>query len=118
MEEQISIYVDGAGRYILGIEIASDNDNTIRVKNPALIVINTGANGQIQIQTIPFFFRELTAPGCDRCIWDFPKNNCAKATSIELSEQLKKQYYNAVNPPQAQVQQASEQIKVVKLFDE
>lgn len=118
MDEQISIYVDGAGRYVLGIEIASDDANSIRIKNPALIVINTGANGQVQIQTIPFFFKELTAPGCNTCIWDFPKNNCTRATSIQLSEQLKKQYYNAVNPPQTPPQQVGEQVKTVKLFDE
>lgn len=119
MQEQIDLYVDGAGRYVLGVEMPSPhNANILRIKNPALITINSGANGQIQIQTIPFFFKELTLSDGGDCIWDFPKGNCAKATTIKLSDQLKRQYYNAVNSPPQVPQQTIEQPKTVKLFDE
>lgn len=114
MNEQVKLFVDNAGRYVLGV-ITAEVGDVLTVKNPALVVVNAGANGQIQIQTIPFFFKELTK-GTDDTYWEFFKKNCAIATQIDLSDQIITQYYNAVLNKQ-QTQQ-TQQTKVVKLFDE
>ena len=112
MNENIRLFVDGAGRYVLGV-ITAETENILTVKNPALVVVNVGSNNQIQIQTIPFFFKELTT-GTDDTYWEFFKNNCAIATQIGLNENIISQYYNAISTKQQQQQQP----KVVKLFDE
>lgn len=113
MNEKLRLIVDGAGRYILGVIINNDNDDDMFyvVKNPALIVVNTGVNGQIQIQTIPFFFRELTK-NTDDTFWYFSKSVCAIAMQIELNDQLIQQYINATSQKQTELP------KTVKLFDE
>ena len=114
MSDKVSLIVDGAGRYVLGVITAYGKEH-LTVKNPALIIVNAGPDGKIQIQTIPFFFKELTN-GNDDTVWEFSRNNCAIATEINLSEQIINQYYNAVQPKQ--IQQTQTQQKIVKLFDE
>lgn len=120
MEEQISLFVDNAGRYILGvIECYTPDNKFMMVKNPAIIVVNQGQNGQIQIQTIPYFFKELLAPGVEKTTWKFPVRSTAICTNSgeNLSEALKAQYHKAVNSVAPQ-QQSVQPPKVVKLFDE
>jgi len=119
MEEQISLFVDNAGRYILGvIECYTPDNKFMMVKNPAIIVVNQAQNGQVQIQTIPYFFKELLAPGVEKTTWKFPVRSTTVCIDggVNLSDALKAQYQKAVSPvvPQQQVQQP----KVVKLFDE
>ena len=114
MEETISLFIDGAGRYILGV-IQSQTEVSLTVKDPAIIVVNAGPNGQVQVQTIPLFFRELIDPSQQSTTWDFPINNCVLSHGAKLSDQLIAQYRRAINPPQQpQVQQP----QTVKLFDQ
>lgn len=116
MEETISLFIDGAGRYILGV-ILSQNDVSLTVKNPAIIVVNAGPNGQVQVQTIPLFFKELIHPSQDSTVWDFPITNCVLSHGAKLSEQLIAQYSRAINPPPPPSQTA-QQPQTVKLFDQ
>lgn len=117
MEEQIRLFVDSAGRYILGvIENITPDGKVMFVKNPAIIVVNQGANGQIQIQTIPYFFKELLAPDVTNTVWKFNTKTCTMCTEGEISEALKAQYQKAIASVAPQQQNA--QPKVVKLFDE
>ena len=117
MEEQISIFIDGAGRYILGV-IMSQSDVSLTVKNPAIIVVNAGPNGQVQVQTIPLFFKELIHPSQETTIWDFPINSCVLSHGAKLSDQLIAQYHRAINPPPQVQPQGQTQPQTVKLFDQ
>lgn len=117
MEEQIKLFVDSAGRYILGvIQNTTPDGKVMFVKNPAIIVVNQGANGQIQIQTIPYFFKELLAPEVVNTTWKFNTKTCTFCTEGAISDALKAQYLKAIVPVAPQQQDA--QPKVVKLFDE
>lgn len=115
--DTLSLFVDGAGRYILGvIENITPDGKTMFVKNPAIIAVNTGPNGQIQIQTIPFFFKELLAPNVEKTVWKFNIKSCTICTQGDISEALKAQY-NSVIASLSQAPQNNAP-KTVKLFDE
>jgi hypothetical protein len=115
--DKLSLFVDGAGRYILGvIEYISEDGKRMHVKNPAIIAVNTGPNGQVQIQTIPYFFKELLAPNVEKTVWDFNLKSCTICTRGDISDALKAQYNSVIasmtQPPQNNAP------KTVKLFDE
>ena len=55
----VTTFVDHIGRVILG-EVVSDTKDTLNIKNPAIVHIGQNPQtGQIQVQTIPYFFREF-----------------------------------------------------------
>ena len=51
-------FIDNAGRTIFG-EVAEENDISIAVKNPVMIMVNQQQNGQMAVQLFPLFFQEL-----------------------------------------------------------
>tara|TARA_R110000787_G_scaffold286340_1_gene404263 strand:- start:5546 stop:5938 length:393 start_codon:yes stop_codon:yes gene_type:complete len=58
-KDNLVIFTDTIGRLIVG-ETVSDESNTLVVKNPAMVnIIPNSQNGQIQVQTMPFFFPEF-----------------------------------------------------------
>ena len=118
MEEQITLFTDNTGRYILGVvDFVTPDGKQMVVKNPALIVVIQGANGQVQIQTIPYFFKELLATNTTVTKWSFNKKTCAICTTGEISDALKAQYYKAISNGD-QEQKTQTETKIVKLFDD
>lgn len=124
----ISTFVDHIGRVILG-EVVSDSKETLKVKNPAIIHIGQQPQtGQLQVQTIPFFFREFVSSKAQKegTVWSFNKDSVVVG-EVDLDERLIEQYERIFtnNPlPQApQVnpvgkQSANNKAEIIKLFDD
>ena len=62
-DKNLTVFVDTVGRTIMG-EVVKDSKTTIELKNPAILHVQPNAQtGQIQVQLIPFFFKEFASGG-------------------------------------------------------
>ena len=110
----IIVFVDNVGRTVLGT-LASSSETFIAVKNPAVINVVPGQNGQLQVQVIPLFFTEFVSAATRTAgtTWVYNTNSIALAQNLELTEQLLEQYTKIFNPAPAIV---TPDAPVVKLF--
>jgi hypothetical protein len=118
----LKIFVDQVGRTVIG-ELNKETDTCIELKNPCTIFVQPNETGQLQVQTVPMFFREfLTVEGRETgTLWTFNKNNIVQSTCADhLDEKLINQYNAIITTfEQADVQTESDDgPEVVKLFDD
>ena len=120
----LKIFVDSVGRTIIG-EVVEDTDVALKVKNPCTIFVQPNDQGQLQVQTVPMFFREcLTPEGRDAgTTWVFNKATIVDSDCADhLDGKLKTQYdtiITTLTAPDAQVNvDSSDEPEVVKLFDD
>ena len=103
--------------------MSEETDATVVLKNPCTIFVQPNETGQLQVQTVPMFFREfLTVEGREAgTFWTFNKNNIVQSTcAAHLDEKLINQYNAIITTfEQADVQTESDDgPEVVKLFDD
>lgn len=117
----LKILVDHVGRTIIG-ELVEDTDSTIVLKNAATIYVQPNETGQLQVQTIPLFFKEfLTLDGRETGVsFTFNKDTIIDTTAASvLDNKLVNQYTKIVeNLTAPDEPAASDSGEVVKLFDE
>lgn len=120
----LKIFVDSVGRTIIG-EVVENTDTALQVKNPCTIFVQPNEQGQLQVQTVPMFFREfLTPEGRDAgTTWTFNKATIVDSDCADhLDGKLKTQYdtiITTLTAPDAQVDMdSSDEPEVVKLFDD
>lgn len=113
----ITTFVDHIGRTLLG-EIVDDSPTHLTVKNPAIIHVQPTPNGQLNVQTIPFYFREFISDKNKNSgtTWKFNKENLVIGVDIENDSRLVDQYKKLFAPVAAGP--ATDDQKVIKLFDE
>jgi len=127
MSKNITTFVDQIGRVIIG-ETVEDTKDKLKVKNPAIIHIGQNPQtGQLQVQTIPYFFREFIAQSQQKegSTWTFLKNNIVVGET-EIDERLIEQYdrlssatvTSAPVPATATGTQKPNKAEVIKLFDD
>lgn len=120
---KLKIIIDQVGRTIIG-ELVEETDTIFKVKNPCNIFIQANEQGQLQVQTIPLFFREfLTLEGRNVGVtFTYNKNqitdsNAADNLDIKLINQYNQVITNFTQPDEiAQPQQDG--AEVVQLFNE
>lgn len=122
-QQKLVTFVDHVGRTIIG-EILEDSTTNLKVKNPAIIHVQPMQSGQLNVQTIPLYFREFVSEQNKKegTVWSFNKSSVAVGENIENDSRLVEQYTRLFsNDPTAQnpgqVAQGNE-AKVIKLFDE
>ena len=126
-DNETVVFADGIGRTIIGL-LDSETKTALTVKNPAILNVQPNPQtGQIQVQLIPFFFKEFVKGGNDADVsWEFLKTNVTRAHNVELDDRLKTQYknmYSTVQAPDPSIITPSEasaegNAPVVKLFDD
>lgn len=119
-ESKLIVFVDNIGRTIVGESIDPSSNNSIRVKNPAIIWAQPNQqNGQLNIQVIPLFFRELLAGKSkeEGVIWEYLTSNITVATNLELDARLVTQYKQITTAQPAIPSNTGNPPKIVKLFD-
>lgn len=112
---KITTFVDHIGRTIIG-EIVSDTKDTLTVKNPAIIHVQPTQQGQLNVQTIPLYFKEFISEKnkSEGTTWQFNKANLVLGVNIENDSRLLEQYQRLfTNTPTP-----ASNPEVVKLFDE
>jgi len=121
-------FTDHIGRVIIGEQLESTKD-TLKVKNPAIIHIGQNPQtGQIQVQTLPYFFREFLDPtsASKGTTWKFNRDKIVEG-ELSLDERLVSQYEKLFSNVTVQVPNAPANVKsagagnkaeVIKLFDD
>lgn len=117
----LKVLVDHVGRTIIG-DLVEDTAEEYVLKNAATIYVQPNESGQLQVQTIPLFFKEfLTLDGRETGVtFRFKKNSIIDTTAAEvLDTKLVNQYTKIVeNLTIPDSPAATDSGEVVKLFDE
>jgi hypothetical protein len=120
-KQNIVTFIDHIGRTIIAEQHADSDKNKLVVKNPAIIHVQPTQQGQLNVQTIPLFFREFVSEKTrnDGTIWAFKRDNIVEGVQVDNEPRLIDQYnklFSGQLADTANVAPTTE--KVVKLFDE
>lgn len=115
--QNIVTFIDHIGRTMLATFVEKDKTH-LTVKNPAIIHVQPTQQGQLNVQTIPLFFREFVGEKSktEGTVWKFNLNNIVLGVDIDNDPRLVEQYnklFTAVTPSPVK-----EDAPVIKLFDE
>ena len=114
-------FIDNAGRAIFA-ELDSETDDKLVAKNPVMITVQQGENGQMAVQLFPLFFQEFVQPGENDSranYFTYSKSNIAVGSNFKIEARIADQYEKIVNPVLVPAgQPAGEEAEVIKLFDD
>jgi len=120
-EKKYTTFIDNAGRAIF-TEIESETSDTLIAKNPVMITVQSGEQGQMAVQLFPLFFQEFVQPNKDDSranYFTYSKGNIALGTDFSIEPRIAEQYEKIVNPQLVPTQPSSDgEPEVIKLFDE
>lgn len=117
-ETTLITFIDHIGRTIIGEFVSDvDNGNSFTVKNPAIIHVQPTQQGQLNVQTIPLYFREFVGEKSKEngAVWKYHYANVVIGVDIDNDPRLIDQYTKLFQAP---VAQPTSEPSVVKLFDE
>ena len=117
---QLITFIDHIGRNILG-ELVENTERLLGVKNPAIIHVQPTADGRLNVQVIPLYFKEFVSEKnrVNGTTWYYNKSNVVIATDLENDPKLVTQYHAVFAPVAPMVPPAEAGApKVVKLFDQ
>lgn len=112
-------FINHVGQTLLG-ELVSEDKEKLVVKNPAILHVQPSSTGQLQVQLVPYLFREFLKPEKrnDGVVFSFAKSRIITCDA-ELDEKLIDQYLRIFQPVAVQAAApAPGKTQVVKLFDE
>ncbi len=123
------VFIDSIGRTVLGVENKKLSTKTkLAVDDPTLVFVQPNAEtGQIQVQVIPLFFKELVDESArtGQLTWLFNRESLVSNKNLTLDSKLLNQYDRVVTagpgePPPGIVtaQPDASDPEEVKLFDE
>lgn len=122
------VFVDNIGRTVMGVENKKASTKTqLAVDDPSIVFVQPNPeSGQIQVQVIPLFFKELVGEESrdGALTWYFNRSNLVTNPTLSIDEKLVSQYERVTSagpeaPPGIQVEKAPEkEPEVVKLFDD
>jgi len=120
-KQNIVTFIDHIGRTIIAEQHADSDKNKLVVKNPAIIHVQPTQQGQLNVQTIPLFFREFVSEQTrnEGTVWAFRRDNIVEGVQVDNEPRLIDQYnklFAGVVAGAPGVAPTAE--KVVKLFDE
>lgn len=123
-EKQIITFVDHIGRTLIGEKVEDTNDGkSFVVLNPAIIHVQPTQQGQLNVQTIPLYFREFVGEKNkeEGTKWKFHYDSVILGINVEndprLLEQYERLFSNNPVAPSAPANAKSDE-RVVKLFDD
>jgi len=111
-------FIDHIGRTVVGIYAGDTADSSsFLVKNPAIIHVQPTQQGQLNVQTIPLYFREFVGEKSKEngTTWKYHYANVVLGVDIDNDPRLLDQYTKLFEAP---VSAPSAEPSVVKLFDE
>jgi hypothetical protein len=120
-DKNYTTFIDNAGRAIFAA-LDSETDDKLVARNPVMITVQQGENGQMAVQLFPLFFQEFVQPGKDENranYFTYSKNNIAVGSNFEIESRIIEQYEKIVNPVLVPTGTPDgEEPEVIKLFDE
>jgi len=88
-------FIDHIGRTIIGENLGdTDSGNSFLVKNPAIIHVQPTQQGQLNVQTIPLYFREFIGEKSKEngTTWKYHYANVVVGTDVDNDPRLTSQY--------------------------
>lgn len=122
-EKNYSTFIDNAGRAVF-TEVEKETSEELVAKNPVMIIVQQGEQGQMAVQLFPLFFQEFVTPDSNESrdnYFTYRKSNIAVGTGFSIESRIVEQYKKIVNPtlvPNAPAAGNNEEPEVIKLFDE
>jgi len=119
MDNSLIVFIDKTGRTIYG-KISGEDDLHLHVDDPAQIYVQPTPQGQLNVQSIPLFFKEFVKNE-GPVTWLFRKDSITINTNLQLDDRLVAQYNNILNrkvAPATEISPPQGEPKVIKLFDE
>jgi len=121
-EKKYTTFIDNAGRAIF-TEVEKETSSELVVKNPVMITVQQGEQGQMAVQLFPLFFQEFVEPGENESranYFIYNKSNIAVGTGFAIEKRIAEQYERIVNPVLVPNTPAgtSEEPEVIRLFDD
>jgi hypothetical protein len=120
--KEIITFVDHIGRTLIGEKVEdTDGGKAVVVKNPAIIHVQPTPQGQLNVQTIPLYFREFVGEKNKKegTIWKFFYDSIVLGINVENDTRLLEQYDRLFSDaPAAAPAAASKDERVVKLFED
>ena len=117
--KQLITFLDHIGRCILA-EHVETTETRLTVKNPVILHAQPTPQGQLNIQTLPLYFREFLGEKTKETgsVWSYSLNSVVLGVDIDNDARLVQAYHNLWVPQQAAPAQPQGSPKVVKLFDD
>jgi len=112
-------FIDHIGRTIIGEFVEDvDNGHSFTVKNPAIIHVQPTQQGQLNVQTIPLYFREFVGEKSKEngTTWKYHYSSVVLGVDVDNDPRLVEQYTKLFASPSSLV--TSDEPQVVRLFDE
>lgn len=119
-KKNLITFIDHIGRTILATVVEQDKAS-LTVKNPAIIHVQPTQQGQLNVQTIPLYFREFVGEKSrqDGTVWKFNLNNIVLGVNVDNDPRLVEQYVRLFSAtPVATAPTGGTNEQVIKLFDE
>ena len=122
-EKKYSTFIDNAGRAVFA-EVEKETSEELVTKNPVMITVQQGEQGQMAVQLFPLFFQEFVTPDNNESranYFTYRKSNIALGTGFSIESRIVQQYEKIVNPtlvPNVPAADNNEEPEVIKLFDE
>ena len=89
-EKKYTTFIDNAGRAIF-TEVEKETSSELVVKNPVMITVQQGEQGQMAVQLFPLFFQEFVEPGENESranYFIYNKSNIAVGTGFAIEKRI------------------------------
>lgn len=119
-DKNLITFIDHIGRTILATVVEQDK-TSLTVKNPAIIHVQPTQQGQLNVQTIPLYFREFVGEKSreEGTTWKFNLANIVIGVGVDNDPRLVEQYVRLFSAaPVIQPATGGTNEQVIKLFDE
>lgn len=118
MNEKIVVILDSVNRTIAG-DFESETVTTLTIKNPVIINAMPKQNGQMGLQLIPVFFREVLKDKNQACLFTYPKDKIVQTNIEKMEDQIEVEYRALFKEvPEIPYVESESEEKVVDLFGE
>lgn len=116
-EQNLVTFIDHIGRTIIAVHVSTDK-TTLTVRNPAIIHVQPTQQGQLNVQTIPLYFREFIGEKSKATgtTWKYNLNTIVLGVDIDNDPRLVEQYHRLFSAPVPSAQENT--APTIKLFDE
>lgn len=117
--KEIVVFLDGVSRTIAGVKI-DESEATVTIQNPVIINAVPKQGGQMGLQLIPVFFREVLKDKNQDCEFTYHKSQITQTTITKLEDQIEAEYATLFRPISEPIEVTEEPsgAEVIDLFDE
>lgn len=115
--KEIVVFMDSVSRTLAGVKV-SETETTVSIENPVIVNAMPNQNGQMSLQLIPVFFREILADKNQDCVFDYQKDAIVTSNITALDENIEKQYAMLFQPiPEELDTDEGDSNNVIDLFE-